>query len=259
MDDAVVYGWGTVGRATAKVFGIPHFFSKSESNITLKDAAYKRYHFFCLPTPTVNGNCDVSHIFGYIKQLEEIPHNQNVYIIRSTVIPGTARHIMNELGIHSVVSNPEFLSEDTAEEDTRYPDIVVIGGDQFNYVEDVKGIYQSFVKTAKTFTTDSITAETVKYAVNTFYATKVVFANQIFDVAQKIGANYEVIKEIMYNRKWIGKNHLDIWHKGGRGAGGKCLRKDLDAFENYSKSKLLETVKKLNDQYLSYHPKKEGV
>ena len=257
MDNAVVYGWGTVGKATAKAFGIQHYFSKHDSNISLTDAAYKRYHFFCLPTPTINGLCYTDDIVALIKQLEEIPHGQHVYIIRSTVIPGTAKTIMSSLGIHSVISNPEFLTESTAEEDAFYPDIVVIGGEQKNYVDDVAGIYQAHIKTAKIFTTDTITAEMSKYAINTFYATKLIFANQIFDICQKIGANYETVKDAMYSRKWIGKNHLDIWHKGGRGAGSKCLRKDLDAFENYSKSKLLETVKKINDELLSKYPKKE--
>ena len=163
---------------------------------------------------------------------------------------------MSQLSIHSVISNPEFLSEDTAEDDARHPDIVVVGGEQKNYIDDVVGIYQGSIKTAKIFTTDTITAEMSKYVINTFYATKTIFANQMFDLAQHVGANYETIKDIMYNRKWIGKNHLDIWHKGGRGAGGKCLKKDLDAFENYSKLKLLETVRKLNDEYLSKYPKK---
>ena len=254
--DAVVYGGlGVVGKSTSKAFGISHYFDKKGSNITLTEAAYKRYHFFCLPTPTVNGECFREDIFELIRQLEEIPHNQNVYIIRSTVIPGTARHIMTQLGIHSVISNPEFLSEDTADEDAQNPDVVVIGGDHKQYVDDVKGIYDAHIKTAKIFTMDTITAEMVKYAVNTFYATKVIFANQMFDVAQNVGANYETMKDVMYNRKWVGKNHLDIWNKGGRGASGKCLRKDLDAFGNFSKSKLLATVKSLNDEYLSKYPK----
>lgn len=259
MDSAVVYGMGYVGKSTAKAFAIPHHFTRHDPNITLTDAAYKRYHFFCLPTPTVNGDCYRDDIIELIRQLEDIPHNQNVYIIRSTVIPGTARHIESQLGIHSVISNPEFLTESTWEEDALNPDIVIIGGDQKNYVDDVKGIYDAHVKMAKIITTDSITAEITKYAINTFYATKVVFANQIFDICQRIGANYETVKEAMYNRKWIGKNHLDIWNKGGRGAGGKCLWKDLDAFENYSKSKLLQIVKDINDKLLSRYPKKEGV
>jgi UDPglucose 6-dehydrogenase len=256
MDNAVVYGWGTVGKATASVFNIHSYFSKKEATITLKEAAYKRYHFICLPTPTIKSDCFREDIFELIRQLEELPHDQNVYILRSTVIPGTAKYIMSQLNIHSVISNPEFLSEDTATEDSIHPDIVVIGGEQKNYIDDVVGIYEGHIKGAKIFTTDTVTAEMAKYAINTFYATKVIFANQIFDIAQRITANYETIKQIMYSRKWIGKNHLDIWHKGGRGAGGKCLRKDLDAFENYSKSKLLETVKLLNEDYLSRYPKK---
>lgn len=259
MDDAVIYGMGYVGRATAKAFFISHYFTRHDANITIKDAAYKRYHFLCLPTPTINGDCFRDDIIDLIRQLESIPHNQNVYIIRSTVIPGTARHIQEQLGIHSVISNPEFLTESTWEEDALHPDIVVIGGDQKNYVDDVRGIYEGHIKTAKIITTDSVTAELTKYAINTFYSTKVAFANQIFDICQHIGANYETLKDAMYNRKWIGKNHLDIWHKGGRGAAGKCLPKDLEAFENYSKSKLLKTVKDINDELLSRYPKKENI
>ena len=257
MDDCVIYGYGVVGHATAKAFSIPHYFSKYERNITLTEAAYKRYHFFCLPTPTINGLCFRDDIIDLIRQLESIPHNQNVYIIRSTVIPGTSKYIQSQLNINAIVSNPEFLTESTAEEDTLHPDIVVIGGDHKQYVDDVKGIYEGHIKTAKIITTDSITAEMVKYTINTNYATNGIFWNQMFDIAQRIGANYETIKEVAKNRKWIGKGHLEIWHKGGRGMGGKCLRKDLDAFENYSKSKLLETVRKLNDNLLSKYPKKE--
>jgi UDPglucose 6-dehydrogenase len=246
-----------VGKATAKAFSIPHFFSRHESNISLTDAAFKRYHFICLPTPTINGDCFRDDIIDLIRQLESIPHNQNVYIIRSTVIPGTSKYIQSTLSINSIVSNPEFLTEATAEEDAIHPDIVVIGGDHRQYVYDVRGIYEAHIKYTKIITTDSITAETIKYAINTFYATKVVFGNEIFDICQKIGANYETIKEAMYNRKWIGNNHLDIWHNGGRGAAGKCLLKDLEAFTNYSKSSLLEVVKKVNDKLLSKYPKKE--
>lgn len=248
-----------MGKATAKAFAIPHHFTRHDANITLKDAAYKRYHFFCLPTPTINGECFRDDIISLIGQLESLPHNQNVYIIRSTVIPGTARYIESQLSIHSVISNPEFLTENTWEEDALHPDIVVIGGDQKNYVDDVRGIYEGHIKTAKIITTDSVTAELTKYAINTFYATKVIFANQIFDICQRIGANYETVKDAMYSRKWIGKNHLEIWHKGGRGASGRCLSKDLEAFANYSKSDLLEEVKKVNDKLLSRYPKKEGV
>src|SRR3990167_5816725 len=101
--DAVIYGWGVVGKATAKAFSIPHYFSRSESNITIKDAAYKRYHFFCLPTPTVNGEQKRDDIIDLIRQLESIPHNQNVYIIRSTVLPGTNKYIQETVGTNAVV------------------------------------------------------------------------------------------------------------------------------------------------------------
>src|SRR3990167_10149735 len=96
MDKACIIGWGVVGRATALAFGITqHFDINGDSNITLNDAANCRYVFVCLPTPTINGGCDTRAIRDTIKQIEGIRQNA-LYIIRSTVIPGTADAIMNE-------------------------------------------------------------------------------------------------------------------------------------------------------------------
>jgi len=91
----------------------------------------------------------------------------------------------------------------------------------------------------------------IKYAINTLYALKVVFANQIFDYCRNIGANYNVIKDAMYARKWIGKNHLEVWHQGNRGAGGKCLEKDLEALAGESDLPLLKVANMLNKEYLN--------
>jgi len=81
----------------------------------------------------------------------------------------------------------------------------------------------------------------------------VIFANEIYEIAQKIGANYETINEALYKAKDIGKNHLSAWYlkegwdKPKRGIHGKCLPKDLDALAEFSQSKLLKLVKQLNE------------
>ena len=255
MESSCVYGMGVVGQATAEAFGINNYYSRNKSNTTLKQAGQLRYHFICLPTPTVNNRCFTDDILALIKALQDFQVGQNVYIIRSTVLPGFCRYITQETGAVGVVHNPEFLSEDTWVKDTMHPDLVVIGGDQRNFVEDVAGIYKSRYKYIEPIMTDSITSEMIKYAVNTFFATKVMFGNQIYDICKRLGVNYETVKKAMYQQKFIGANHLDIWHKGGRGAGGKCLRKDLDAFTEYANSKLLTLIKKLNDEYLDKFPK----
>ena len=245
MVDNCVIGYGTIGRTTAQVFGIKKHFSRHDSNITLNEAAHCKFIFLCLPTPTVNGSCDISAIEAVVKQLSEIGCS-GVIVNRSTVTPGTVKNLVEKYNV-AIVSNPEFLTEKTAEYDSKHPDIIVIGSDVPAWGEALRGLYESRFKGVNTFLTDSVTAETVKYAINTFYATKVIFANEIYDLAQRNGANYEKIKEIMYKRKWIGQNHLDVWFNGKRGVHGRCLPKDLEAFANYSNSSLLRQVLTLNE------------
>lgn len=254
MDDAAVVGYGTVGQATAKVFGIKKHFDidESKSNVSLKEVARCRFIFLALPTPTKNGRCDVSKIEGIVRQIADYGCG-GILVSRSTVTPGTARNLAEKYRV-PIVANPEFLTESTAEYDAKHPDIIVIGADNLSSKEAVRGLYEARFKGVDIIETDTITAETIKYAVNTFYATKVIFANEIYDICQRIGANYETIKDAMYKRRWIGKNHLTVQHKGGRGAKGKCLGKDLEAFASFSNSKLLKLVQDINSRF----PEKDG-
>ena len=130
-----------------------------------------------------------------------------------------------------------------------------MGGENNVFLDDVEAVYRGRFKGLDIIKTDSVTSEMIKYSINGFYGLKVIFANQIFDHAQKIGANYETIKKAMYKRKWIGGNHLDIFHKGGRGAGGKCLRKDLEAFAEWSQLSILKEADKQNKVLLNSNPK----
>lgn len=246
----VIGGLGMVGKATAHAFGIEKYIDLKESNSSYKEAGSLRYIFLCLPTPTINGICQTDAIKDAIKAVLDQSITQQVFIIRSTVTPGTTKALCEHFGITNIVHNPEFLSEDTWQEDVEHPDLAVIGGENTAYIDDVEAVYKGRYKGLNIIKTDSVTSEMIKYSINCFYATKVVFANQIFDIAQKNGANYETIKKAMYGRKWIGKNHLNVWHKGQRGAGGKCLEKDLEHFAEYSQLSLIKQANKLNKFYL---------
>ena len=249
MINSVVIGNGIVGQATRKTFGIKDYFDLKGSTLSLKQIAErKKYIFYCLPTPTIKGKQDREALIQIIKQISEYGGG-HIHIIRSTVLPGTNNYIKEKLGIKNIVSNPEFLTEATWEQDSLHPDIVVLGADQPNYAKDVEALYRSRFKGGQIFTTDSITAELIKYAVNTFYSTKVIFANQLYDIAKTCGGNYEKIKEVMYARKWIGENHLDVHHAGYRGYAGKCLPKDMSALAEMSGNRLLKLIQKINTEY----------
>ena len=105
MDDAfVIGGRGMVGRATMKMFDIPHCYDRNSSNITLKEGAKKLFCFIALPTPTdgrgVQGGMD--EIRGFVKQLKQLG-GRNIFVIRSTVIPGTCKNLAESLDVMVVM------------------------------------------------------------------------------------------------------------------------------------------------------------
>ena len=251
MEDAfVIGGMGIVGQATRKTFDIPYYFDLKESNITLKEGAKKLFCFICLPTPTDSRGQQkgIDEMREYIQQIKEYG-GRNIFVIRSTIIPGTCKALAEQFGV-MVASNPEFLSEDTWEKDALKPRIIVIGADDIPTRNALVGLWKP-VKCRNRVVTDTITAETLKYAFNSFFMTKIVWANQLYDICQTNGANYKVIREALYHHPWGTKHHLKAIHKGGRGARGKCLRKDVQAFTKYSNLDLLKEVQKLNDKYLA--------
>lgn len=253
MENCCIIGYGVVGKATAKGFGITKYIDLTGSTISLEDVAKCRFIFLCLPTPTVDGKCDVGVIKKYIVDLRHQGFN-GVFVIRSTVIPGTARAIMAETGA-TIVSNPEFLTEATWEIEAEHPGIIVLGADDTKPLQDVRALYEGRWRGVQVFQADTVTAETIKYALNTFFATKVVFANQVYDFCQTTGANYETVKSVLEFHPWGSKNHFTIWHKKGRGAGGKCLSKDLAAFATASNSELIKEVQRINEKLLIDFPK----
>lgn len=232
-NEAVVIGAGVVGKATSYGLGITKFCDKekSRSNVTFDSLVKFKYLFLCVPTPTNSKGCDTSIVESIIRAVG----NKPIYIIRSTVAPGTAERLMKKYNC-LIISNPEFLTEKTALEDAKKPDIIVVGSKDKKLLASFKRRFypDKKIKGSRIFLTDNQTAETIKYAINTFYATKVIFANFLYQVCCKAKVDYPTVKEVMYQRKWIGANHLTVPYQGKFGVQGKCLPKDLRAFACYS-------------------------
>lgn len=249
--DAFIIGYGFVGKATAKSLGIKYYFDKIKSNVTLEEGAKKKYCFICLPTPTddkLNQIPSRKIIHDYIEQVKE--YNKDIiFIIRSTVLPGTCRSLAEEFKVR-VLSSPELLSEATWKEDAVKPKMIIMGADTPEDKIEIKKIWENN-KCKRKIVTDTVTAETMKYAFNTWFITKIIFANQLYDICQKNGAFYGVIKKAIYLHPWGTRHHFTVIHNGGRGGGGHCFPKDLKAFVKYSNSEFLKEVQELNNKYLS--------
>lgn len=248
LDEAALIGRGVVGDATRLVMGIPekNCYDKQLNRKQMEEVAKKKFIFICLPTPTVEGVTDISVIENYVRDITSYGFDP-IFIIRSTVPVGTCQ-MLGEKYQARVASNPEFLSENTAIRDATEPDFFLIGVDDVITAHELGQLFDFMVQ--KFVIVDTKTAEMIKYATNVFYATKVVFANIVYDLCQEKNIDYDSVKNCLYESRYIGKNHLDVFHKGYRGAGGKCLAKDLESFAGQFNHPFFNLVNMINKEYL---------
>ena len=255
-DNIVVLGGeGVVGQASRKLFNAKYSYDIKKSNITLNQAHHNCLFFvICLPTPVKDGNYQVDEITAIVKQVASMGQ-RNIFVIRSTVYPGYGKFLHKQFGV-PVVSHPEFGDSKSMYEDMKNPDFVVLGADSDSYwaLDRFQKEFYPDVPAEKLVITDNVTAEQIKVSLNAFYALKVVFANEIYRNCESTQANYDLVKYVFEHSRYGSRNHFDIYHKGGRGAGGACLKKDLEFFTDFTNSDLFRMVNRINqDLLVKYH------
>lgn len=187
--------------------------------------------FICVPTPTKKGKFDGSVVVEGLSLVGE----GAIAVIRSTVPPGFIYRVMNDVGCR-IVYSPEFLDEDTARKDTDSPARNVVGVHHPNTEEgkDLAACVLSVIPRAKRNVVCSYDeASLIKYAGNGFFFVKNVFFNAVADIADSIGCDSELIRSAVASDSRIGEVHTHPVHKGGRGAGGKCLPKDMRVMREF--------------------------
>jgi len=214
--------------------------------------------FLCLPTPhkkNKRNGVDISLFETYAGKFKQ----PKIFVIKSTVPPGTTEILQNKFPHHFFLHSPEFLTEATAWKDFSKPIFQLLG-----YTEKSKKVSTSILnilpKGKVNKVMKSSESEIFKFSRNAFFAVKVIFANQIYDICKAFGGDYDIIKKLMLVDPWIGGHHLEVIHKGYRGYGGKCLPKDLKTFikvfeECKIKPDLFIAADKLNDALI----KKQGM
>ena len=200
----------------------------------------------------------VKAIGKVLKNSEKNP----IILIKSTVTPGTMQKIIlpileKESGKKAgkdfgLISNPEFLQESTAIKDTKFPHVVVLGGYQTKYMKKAKEFFSKIHSGVPIVITNHQTAEMIKYANNSFLATKISFINQLSNICQNIpGANIDDVAKTIGLDPRIGKLFLNA----GPGYGGSCLPKDMKALINFADKvginpTLLNAVEETNKKQL---------
>lgn len=249
-----VVGYGTVGQFIAKalrraghhvvVFDVGLVDYRSEQNkISVNSADLV---FVAVPTPcTDNGACDISYVMEAVSWI--IPP----ICIRSTVPPGTTDRLVTETG-KRIVFSPEYIGETPFHlySDRTTADVIAVGGDE-RTCEQFLGLFRSvFGPEPRYFQTSAATAELAKYMENCFFATKVAFVGQFYQLAETYGAQFTTVREIWTADPRIGRSHSTV--TGGLGFSGKCLPKDLSAIihsatEAGANVGLLEAVQRFNN------------
>ena len=164
-------------------------------------------------------------------------NNQPVILIRSTITPGTTTKIQIEYPKMHIVFNPEFLTERSAKFDFINQSRFIVGGSWGNTMK-VEHLYKwRFGESTPVVRTNYQTAELIKYMNNCFFATKVSFLNEMYQIADKCGANWEEAVDGFVRDGRVGHSHMNVPGPDGKfGFGGSCFPKDIQAMIHFAKT-----------------------
>lgn len=203
-----------------------------KSTHTKEETHQSDFIFVCVPTPmNVNGEQDLSYIEKVFKNAKEGP----IYIIKSTVLPGTTNMLQSEYPHLNIIFSPEFLTERTAKLDMLTQARVIFGGEK-HLTKKVEELLSGRFMNRHFIHTDSKTAEYIKYMNNTFFATKVSLMNEYYRLSQLVGVNWDDALYGFASDGRVGDSHLHVPGPDGKvGFGGTCFPKDINALMNMAK------------------------
>jgi UDPglucose 6-dehydrogenase len=253
-----IIGQGFVGNAIYQKFKkyyrvLTYDLDDSKCNATKEELLENsEVIFVCLPTPmNSNGTCNLNIVESVIKELNII--GEYLVVIKSTIPPGTTEKFNDKYKNIDIVFNPEFLTEANAVDDFENQTRIILGGSKEGTTK-LKQIYSSiFRKTSKIIKTDSRTAELIKYVTNAYLANKVSFANEIYQICDGLGLDYDKIIEYATYDERLGLSHWGVpGPDGDFGYGGHCFPKDLSAIISLTKelntvNNVLLATQKTND------------
>ena len=190
--------------------------------------------FVCVPTPMKkDGSCVTSTVEAVVRDINDMVVSRNVsnriVAIKSTIPPGTTNRLNKECKNISVIFNPEFLTEANFIDDFKNQNRIIIGGERPSTTK-LRQVYSLVFPNTPIIKTGSKTAEMVKYMTNTFLATKVSFANEMYQICEGLGIDYDKVVEYSTYDDRLGKSHWAVPGPDGKlGFGGSCFPKDINA------------------------------
>lgn len=260
-----IIGFGYVGKAIANLFRGHYKVATFDPNLNeaQRTEYEKKYGIFfltgvewaraakliiiCVPTPMgENNQCDISIVEKTIKQLadfDKLDRDRDrpkvPILVKSTIPPGTTDMLKEKYG-KRIVFSPEYAGESkywtpyAFHTDMKACPWLTLGGDpeDTSYILDLMVPILGPTKTYRQTTAKA--AEMAKYVENTFYALKVTFCNEIYEICEKTGLDYHEVRDLWLLDPRVNKMHTSVF-KDDRGWGGKCYPKDINALVEFSK------------------------
>ena len=261
-----IVGQGFVGSAVREgmkdYYNINTFDKFKHEDSTVKDlitlSLESDVTFVCLPTPMKeNGECYLGILEEVLSDLNNIAalgdQYCNIFVVKSTIPPGSTAIWNEKYKNIDIVFNPEFLTEANAVNDYKNQNRIVIGGPR-NATTIVKQVFAKAFQSVPIIKTSSSMAELVKYTTNCFLATKVSFANEMYQICEALDLDYDKLIEYATNDIRLGYSHWSVpGPDGDFGFGGHCFPKDLSALIYQAKSlglepTMLEAVEHKNNE-----------
>lgn len=192
--------------------------------------------FICVDTPYEDEDnpCDISAVKDALSE-----HEAEIYVIKSTVLPGTTEQLKKETGKH-IVFSPEYYG--TTQHCNNFEfNFTILGGDKEDCLKVQQVLQNNYDARHKFYIVDSKTAELAKYMENAWIATKVSFCNQFFDIAENIGVDYETLRELFIADPRVNPSHTFVYRDHPYWD-SHCLNKDVPAIAETQDAELLKDV-----------------
>ena len=204
---------------------------------TLEETVNKSdFIFLSVPTPSnPNGSMHLGILESVLQDIQLVnSRKDNIILIRSTITPGTTTKLCKKFTKLNIVFNPEFLTERSAKFDFINQSRFILGGRKRNTARVAELYKWRFGDSVPCIETNFETAEMIKYMNNCFFATKVSFMNEMYQIADKSGVDWDLAVEGFVRDGRIGHSHLAVPGPDGKlGFGGSCFPKDIQAIINY--------------------------
>jgi nucleotide sugar dehydrogenase len=223
----------------------PNKFSNVESIFHIVEST--QITFLCVPTPMKrSGECDLSIVRKALDEIDSVAKALSVegyiVVIKSTIPPGTTDMLNQEYPSLDIIFNPEFLTEANAVEDYKNQNRIIVGGERPGSTK-VKQIFAKAFPKVPIIKTSSTIAEMIKYVTNTFLATKVSFANEMYQICQGLNIDFDKVIEYARYDDRLGNSHWSVpGPDGDFGYGGHCFPKDIAALRYVAENLSIDTT-----------------